>query len=253
MIQIDIIEVGDTYPVDYKKLKLIGKQSDIFKILNKIELPNPNITKSDNNYTLMDTDFGFLEDRETTANFSVAIVNRPLEGNFFSRRINDKLLVVSIFQIETLNIHEGINLEMYLSRFIYGFITIFLSNNNSLPTTTDLIDPNRNASGCLLDFCLYKSQVAMFFRNPQISPEALTILRRKPLPENFVNSLNKEIQNLKIGLYFRLMDWLKVNPIKSILLTFFVGLIFSELLGNYIYESIHDYLPFIKNISQSTK
>ncbi len=248
--------MGDTYPVDYKKLKATGDSSALFSILKKVEFPNPNILNRQNSFRLIDNDFNFLIDRHTSADFSVVIVNRPLEGDFFSRRISDKLIAVSVFEIDALNIHEGIKVEMFLTRFIYGFVTIYLCFNNSLPTNGTVAELEliqMEAKGCLFDFCRYKPQVALFFRQPKISPEAITKLRTKPLPENFIEALNKEIQKLKIGRYYKIKDGLKENPVTAILMTFFVGLIFSELLGNYIYDLIHDCLPLINNATIPTE
>ena len=249
MTYIDIIGMGDTYPVNYKKLKTNGEHSNLFSIVRIIEIPNPDVLNRENKFRLMDEDFNFLTNRQTEANFSVVIVNRPLQGDFFSRRISEKVIAISIFDIETLNIHEGIKIEMYLTRFIYAFVAIFQSYNKSLPTpeaiTADKLIQNE-AKGCLFDFCRYKPQVAIFFREPKISTEADVVLRSKALPKGFLSTLKKEIRTLKIGRYYKLSDWFKENPIMAIIFTFLVGLIFSELLGNYIYDLVSDSLPFIE-------
>ncbi len=44
-------------------------------------------------------------------------------------------------------------------------------------------------------------------------------------------------------MYYKIKDWLKANPVNAILLTFLVGLIFSELLENLIYDLIITFKP----------
>ena len=249
MVNIEIIELGDLYPFSFKKLKAFNSNSTLFKLVENTENRNPDILnnfKSPESFQLNDADFKSLIDKGTKSNFSIIIVNRPLQNNFFSRRLSDKHIVISIFDMDKLSIHEGITLEMYITRFIYGFVSVYRCFNNSLPSN-EIVGQfelfQNDAKGCLFDFCIYKPQVAMFFREPKISPEALVKLRTKSLPAGFIEALNKEILKLKISRYYKIKDWLKANPVKAILFTFLVGLIFSELLGNLIYDLILAFKP----------
>ena len=250
MTNIEIIQLGDTYPVDFQKIQNFGDSSSIFSVFAISENNNAEILNRET-LRLSDNDFAFLTIRQSFADFSVVIVNRPLEDNYFTRRISESLIVVSIFDIEALNIHEGISVEMYLIRFLIAFSTIYKAYDGLSIQATELMQTN--ATGCLFDRAIFKPQIAIFFRQPKISPAVITLLQNTTLPRDFLSALQNEIKRLKIGHYYRLKDWLKENPIKAIAITFLIGLIFSELLGNYIYDLIHDCLPFIKNVAQQTK
>lgn len=243
MIKIELIQLGDTYPVDFQKIQNFGDSSSIFAIASISENNNAEILNRET-IRLSDNDFDFLTKRQTIADFSVVIVNRPLQGNYFSRPISTKLIVVSIFDIDTLNIHEGISVEMYINRFLLAFSAIFQAYGGLSPQATELMQPN--STGCLFDKSIYKPQIAIFFRRPKLSPAAISLLKSKTLPQHFLEDLQNEIKKLQIGFYYKLKDWFKENPKKAIGITFFTGLIFSELFGNYVYDLIHDYLPFIK-------
>lgn len=242
MAKIEIIQLGDIYPVDLNKIKRFGDKSSIFEITTISESNNPEILNKEV-FSLNDSDFEYLAERQINSDFAVVLVNRPLECNYLSRLISEKLIVVSIFNIESLNIIEGITAEMYLTRFILAFSTIYHAYDGLKAEASELMQ--KNASGCLFDFCQYKPQVAIFFRQPKLSIGAINKLEEKPLPQNYLSSLKKEIRSLKIGIYYKLKDWLKANPIKAIILTLILGLLFSELLGNYIYDLVNDYLPII--------
>lgn len=243
MTKIELIQLGDTYPVNFQKIENFGNKSSVFKIINILENNNAEMLNSET-LKISDEKFEFLTKLKTNADFTVVIVNRPLDNNFFTRRISSKIIVISIFGIETLNIHEGISSDIYILRFLLAFTTIY-NVYHELPISADEL-MQKNATGCLFDMCIYKPQIATFFRNPKLSPAVVNTLTSKTLPQNFLKNLKKEIKLLKIGNYYQLTDWLKENPIKAIVFTFLIGLIFSELLGNYIYDLISKFLPFLE-------
>jgi hypothetical protein len=235
-MKIDIITLGDIYPVNIDKIKNYIKKSTLFSINTIEEIRNP-IDINIENYYISDNEFQNLGNRKTNSNFTIGIIDKPLEGNYFSRRISDKLIVISVHNIEILNIHDGIDTEMYIMRFIYAFVTIYSAFGNKLPESAIEI-MNKNSSGCLFDFCQYKPDVVKFFRNPHLSSGSMAFLETRTLPQFFIKKLSKEIKKLKIARYYTLIFWLKKNPILSIIVTFLLSFIFNELLGNYIYDLI---------------
>ena len=146
-------------------------------------------------------------------------------------------MVISIHNIESLNFNEGISIEKYLSRFIYGFVTIYYAYNRQLPLHANEIF-NLDANGCLFDYCLYKPDVVKFFRNPHLSAKSLSFLETKPLEKNFIKSLTTEIKLLKIGKFYFLKDWLIKNPIYGIVITFLLSFIFNKIFYVYLFMII---------------
>jgi len=244
MVKIELLILGDIYPVNLNKIKSFSDNSKIFKITEHSEILNPEILNGQS-IRLLDNDFNGFLNNSTNYDFRVIVVNRPLENNLFTRRISTNLITISIFDIGSLNMQEGISVEMYINRFLLAFTTIFKFYRGFPPNEIDLI--RKNATGCLFDLCIFKPQIAMFFRTPKLSSESISLLERGELPTGFIENLKKDIKKLKIGNYYVLKDWLKENPIKAIIITFLIGFVFSEILGNYVYDLIHPHLPFISN------
>jgi hypothetical protein len=232
MIKIKIIQLGDTYPFNSQKLEQFASKSSIFAIVDIEKNENHPILKN-HPHLLEDRVFDSFIFNSKDADFLIIIVNRPLENNYFSRRISDNLIVISTFGIEALNIHDGITIEMFVTRFIYGFATIF-QIYHSLPVQVGEL-MQINTTGCLFDMCIFKQDVAKFFRQPKLSIGVKNILNEKTLPANFVSILEKEIKSLKIGLFFRLKEWLKRKPISTLFLTFLFGIL-SSLLATILWE-----------------
>lgn len=242
MATIKLIQLGDIYPVNLIKVQNSGNRSGVFNIININENQNAEILNR--NFRIDDFDFNPFIENNGAQDFSVIIINRPLENDYFTRRISEKLIVISTFNIETLGIHEGISIENYIVRFLLAFSVIFQISNRALPEETNIIQ--NNSTGCLFDKCIYKPDVAKFFRNPHLSTNALAVLNTQNLPQNFVKNLQKEIKKLKISRYYNVSNWLKKNPLLAIIITYFIGFVFSGLTVSYIYELICPYLPFIK-------
>ena len=244
MVKIQLIKVGDTYPLECEKLERIGARSSIWTVHSTCDVFNPDILNQHDTGWLSDADFLSLAKGPNGADLSVAIVNMGLENNYFSRPITEKLIVISIADIETLNMHEGISVEMFLARFLYAFATMFRACNDRLPTYQQVEElMGKNPQGCLFDMCRTKPRIAMFFRQPYLSPEACVFLRKHSLPEDFISSLQNEIKGLRIGQYYRIKDWLKAHPIAAMVFAF-LGATLSGILGNYVYGIICHTLPF---------
>lgn len=219
MVKINIIALGDIYPLDIDKLKKSTEKSKIFnivsiqesihsQILNKFELQI-----NDNEFKIY---FEELKNNNEV-NINVIIVNRTLENNFYTRLIYDNLIVISIHDIEVLNNVDGITSEMFINRFLYAFSVIYDVYNKLDIRALDELMQN-NTKGCLFDTCVLKNQITRFFRKPILCSTVKETLNTKILPKNYILDLQKEIKKLKISDYYIFINWLKLNPKTSIIL-----------------------------------
>lgn len=229
-VNIDLILLGDLYPFSSSGLEAIASKSNLFRLKIR-EMKMGHILNNHEGAVLSDASLKEITP-DPESDFSVIVVNRKLEGNFFSRPISNRVIVITLFGINDLNLHEGITLEKYVARLIYAFITIYRANNNALELT---IDPmQRNSTGCLFDQSDYKPAIAKFFRDPKISPAAITVLNNAVLPANFISELSREIKRLRIGLFYRGRDWLKANPYRALILGFLISSVLSSMIGEIV-------------------
>ena len=64
------------------------------------------------------------------------------------------------------------------------------------------------------------------------------------ISKDFLPSVHKELSKIKKDLYYRLSDFIKEHPVYSIVITTLVA-VFIDTSGNYIYDLIKGYLPFL--------
>ena len=235
---IQIIEFGDIYPLSLYKIQLFGYSTKTFNVIFP-ELNFENNSILDNyDLVLMNNDFIDFQYTIVNSGFTVIIVNRPLENGFFSRIIHENLIVISIFGIDSLNIHEGISYEMFINRLLLAYVGMFKVHLKIDRNTLDLMQIN--STGCLYDYSIYKPDIAKFFRKPIISSKARKIFNESK-HKDFIQLLEKAIKKLEIGSFYKIKDWLKENPMKGLIFTFLISFIFSGLLGNFIYDLIKWY------------
>jgi hypothetical protein len=237
MAVIQLIPLGDIYPLDINTIANFGNKSDVFKIETSDFNSHNNQILSQFPTNLLDDYFSDFHYDLNSADFIVVIVNRELEDNYFSRLLPGRpIVVVTIFGIESLNIHEGISYEMYLNRLLLAFSTIYkVYGLLSYELAGNLMQ--LDTRGCLFDMGIHKPDIAKFFRNPHLSEDVKNIIGDKV----YIKKLERAIKKLEIGSFYKIKDWLKENPMKGLIFTFLISFIFSGLLGNFIYDLIKWY------------
>ncbi len=235
MITIQLIQIGHNDLINLKDFVYSRNNSSVFRFDTKI-LENLNadfLNKPE--LTIHNTELETVSISDITS-FNIGIVNRPLDGNWFSQPINDRFIVVSTFDFDSLEIHEGISIENYLLRFAYAFSIIYSAYNGFRPDSAALMQDN--ITGCLFDRAIYKKQIATFFNNPHISIAAKNILESKTLDRQLIPNVESEVKGLKISCYYRYADWMKRHPIIATIIIFLGAFVLYEIGGNFIYDLI---------------
>jgi hypothetical protein len=234
MVKIKLVLLGDTYPLDADKIVRFGERSSTFKIIGvPEEIANPEFLNNGQIHLLNnDIENHFVDYRFNDIDFIAVIANRNLEGNFFARPISDKIVIMSILDVDRF-VNEGITVDMYINRMLLGYSTIYKAFKDMRNTSIF----QKNTRGCLFDLCIYKPDIARFFRKPKLSSSALAILEAQ-VSSDFSRKLKKDISKLEISPYYKLRDWFKKNPIQAIVISFLIQQVVSEsaaMIKGYLY------------------
>jgi hypothetical protein len=73
--------------------------------------------------------------------------------------------------------------------------------------------------------CGLKEDIVLSASKPTLCYACEATIRRKPLNENFIAQLRKELKFIKKPLYYRIFDWVKKHPILSLVITLLTTII----------------------------
>ena len=176
---------------------------------------------------------------------TIAITEYSLEDNYYMRKVADKLIIISLFEIGDILQHYHIPIENFILKNIYAIVTLLHAYPN-LPNTRDQIpdiihEENRS---CLFDMNGIKTDVIYFFTDkPSLCLQCEANLLQRQLPANFVSNLKHELGRMRKPLFNRICDFVKCHPIWSIVIAvisqLFIGLL-ASLFANYLFFLFKD-------------
>ena len=177
------------------------------------------------------------------SDFTVGLINVPLEGNYYMRRLTDKVAVLSLYEMADIVLYSEFTLEQFILRNIYELTVLFAANGKLIPTdyTTWAHDEVR---GCIFDMNSSKSDIVFSLHRPILCPSCKTRVSSKQLPAEFVPTLERELLQIKKSLFVRMTEWVKVHPIFALLITATFGVVLN-LIASVIFEKAKHVLPWL--------
>ena len=191
------------------------------------------------------TDENLLEvlKADEDSDFTVGLINVPLEGNYYMRRLTDKVAVLSLYEMADIVLYSEFTLEQFILRNIYELTVLFAANGKVIPTdyTTWAHDEVR---GCIFDMNSNKSDIVFSLHRPILCPSCKTRVSSKQLPAEFVPTLERELLQIQKSLFVRMTEWVKLHPIFALLITATFGVLLN-LIASVIFEKAKHVLPWL--------
>ncbi len=128
-VKIKLISIGHL-PINLQVTKLLRQKSLLFEVVGDFE-----------NYALRcdsdGVDWEFSDQLVRTqlpvtfdADFMIAVVNVPIENNWYSRRLGDNKIVFTFHQIKEILEHYNIPLENAIYRVLYAYALLYKRAGN---------------------------------------------------------------------------------------------------------------------------
>lgn len=165
---------------------------------------------------------------EFDADLLFAIVNVPLQSNWYARRLGSNRVVFSFHEIKTYLADEKIPLENAIFRLLYAYTLVFRRFGNTLPPVGDVSGFTHDETrGCLFDMNGIKSDIVESCITPIICDECQEHMRTDRVSTSTLMAAQREIRRIRKPLYYRIVDTIKLHPIYALI----ISSVFAVLLG----------------------
>jgi len=218
-------------------------KSKIFKINSVSEiLQIPNSENSINWQYLSDDLVRSYIKCDSNAKITIAITEYSLEDNFYMRKVDSGLTIISLFQVGDILRYSDIPVENFILRNIYKIVTltyVYLDLPNTSDEIPDII--HEETRSCLFDISGIKTDIVYSSSKPSLCPQCEANLRQRQLPKGFMNDLISEIKKIRKPLFCRISDFIKCHPVWAIIIGIATQLcigLAAGLFANYLYYLI---------------
>jgi len=241
-VKIKVISIG-RLPIDLNIKKIKSWKSSAFEIVGDID-----------NYALHcdsdGPDWQFSDDlvreqlpQNNQADFTMGIVNVPLELNWYARRLGKNQAVFTFHQIKEILQSSNIPLENVVLRVLYAYTLLYKRAGNKIPDYGEVSGYTHDETrGCLFDMNGNKWDVVESCNNPIICDECQEKLKREKVSNDVITRTQREIKAIRKELYYRMVDFIKRHPLWALV----ISSVFAILLGiiaSFAYDWIKSYLP----------
>lgn len=228
-------------PPDFDKQKILNWKSEVFTVVGDIHsytLP----TDSDGlNWQFTDNNLESVLPQQFSSDFLIAIVNVPLEDNWYSRRLKNNRVVFTAHEIKDILQFSNIPFENAIYRALYAYTLYYKRNSNKIPLLNEKNTgfTHDETRGCLFDMNGTKTDIYHSCDSPIICQDCIEALKNDRISNEFISKIQKEIKRIKKPLYYRVLSFIKKRPILSLIISLTTALMIGmlgSLIASYIFE-----------------
>lgn len=229
---IQIVKLG-TQRYDYVFDKLAKYKSDLFDvtIFEKADLPDTDTGWAYSTSKIAELLVPCFEDKKY--DICIGYLDYQMHSktflNCYGSNIKDnKVFATTFYQVAEFLAVDNIELLNYVLVNIYRYLTRSIIKERIVHNET---------RGCINDMCGIKTDIKYSCKRPILCSSCETKLRAKTFPNNYINTLKRELKHIKKSTYYRITDFIKRHPILSLSIGIGSSLVLS-VLSNIIYSLI---------------
>lgn len=239
--RITVATVGHM-PADFNRQKIKEWDSSVFEIVDGIDSYSLTCDSDGLEWEFTDEALKEVLPSKFNGEFLIAIVNVPIEFNWYSRRLSANRVVFSFHEIKEILRFSNIPLENVIYRLLYAYMLLYKRSGNRIPETAEHTNFTHDETrGCLFDMNGIKTDVVYSCHNPVICSDCVERLRRERVSDETIALCQSEIRRIRKTLFYRITDFIKQHPLWSLAISGATALILGALgsiLGSYVYDAI---------------
>jgi hypothetical protein len=240
-INISLVSLGSLkYPVDIAYLE--GWKSQLVTIKHGASIGHlPNAEGLNWQYT--NDQLNGLIKEDDDASFTLALINAPLEDNYYMRRLSNKVAVLSLFEMAEIVRFSDFTIENFILRNIYELVVLYAANGALIPTDAHTW-AHDDVRGCLFDMNANKSDIVFSMHQPTLCNACRARVLSKQVNSGFLPQLEDDLSKIKKALYFRMAEWVKTHPLYALTITAIFAITLN-LIASIIFEKAKSLLPWL--------
>lgn len=237
--KISVATIGHM-PAEFDNRKIKSWKSALFSVVGDIE--NYSLTNDSDGYGWEYTDANLEQvlPEQFEGDVLIAIVNVPLEENWYSRRLSKNRVVFTFHEIKEILSLFNIPLENAVFRLLYAYTFLYKRSGGRIPLNYEATNFTHDETrGCLFDMNGIKTDIVYSLHEPIICPDCVERLRKERVSNETIAIAEKEIIKIKKPLFYRIVSFVKKHPIWSIAISAISAIILGAI-GSYIATVIYE-------------
>ena len=224
-------------------LQRVGEwRSEVFQLVGGIDNFSLRCDSDRDDWTFSDRLLETQLPAHNGADLLVAVVNVPIEGNWYTRRLGDNQIVFTYSQIREYLIWENIPLENIILRLLYAYTLVHRRAGNRIPSIDEISAFTHDETrGCLFDMNGIKTDIVESCDKPVVCSDCEERLNNERVSRQTIKTVQKEIQRIRKPLYFRALDFVKLHPIVALVASSAFAIVLGtvgSLIASFVYDSI---------------
>lgn len=238
--KIKLVTIGHL-PLHLNLKAVSAWRSEAFELVGEVENYALRCDSDSDGWVFSDALLKAQLPKHAGADFLVAIVNVPIEHNWYSRRLGDNQIVFTFNQIRDYLAWENIPQENAILRVLYAYTLLYRRAGNKIPGLGEAPNFTHDETrGCLFDMNGIKSDLVESCNKPIVCGECQERLRNERVSDQMIKTVQREIGRIRKQLYYRAFDFVKAKPVAALVIssTFAIMLgVTGSLIASYIYDS----------------
>jgi hypothetical protein len=233
-VRIKVITIGHL-PFNFDKYKIETWNSGFFELTGEIEHFTLPCDSDGPDWEFTDNRLEPVLPEKDDGDFLVAIVNVPIQDNWYTRIIDSKV-VITFHEIKEVLESHNIPLENIVYRLLYAYSLAFKATGGLQIITRFSHDETR---GCLFDMNGIKTDIVYSCQGPIICQECSRILKQKRLSENAIRTVQREIAAIQKPLFYRIAGLIRKHPLWSLAISCVSAVVLGavgSLIASVVYE-----------------
>lgn len=227
-------------PADFNKARITNWHSDIFEITGEIESYTLSKDSDGLGWEFTDENLEEVLPDNYQGDLLVAIVNVPLELNWYTRRLYNNRIVFTFHEIKDILNYSNTPLENVIYRLLYAYTLLYKRSGNRIPMTGDHTRfAHDETRGCLFDMNGVKTDIVYSLHKPIICANCIEKLKQEKVSNEAISKIQKEICRIKKPLFYQIADFVKKHPIWALAISSVSAIILGAV-GSYIAAVIYE-------------